>query len=160
MSLNARLRKLLADEFVWYRTQPYHDAVDAQHVAAATHLPGDMVAKTVILRDGDDGFVMMVLPASCTLDLAAVRRTTGRPALRLAREAEFMPLFPDCVTGAMPPFGSLYGLPLLVDACLLDARQLVFRGGTHETLVRARTEDWVSVARPEIGAWCRRHAHA
>ncbi|MET0551494.1 MAG: YbaK/EbsC family protein [Vicinamibacteria bacterium] len=160
MSLNPRLQKVLADEFIWYRIQPYHGAVDAQHVAAAVHVPGDVVAKTVVLRDGDGAFLMLVLPASCALDLAAVRQSTGRPALRLAHEAEFAPLFPDCAVGAMPPFGALYGLPLLADACLLDGQQIAFRGGTHETLVRVRSDDWVSVARPVVGAWCRRHAHA
>jgi Ala-tRNA(Pro) deacylase len=159
MSLNVRLQKVLADEFVWYRIQPYHDAVDAQHVAAAAHVAGDLVAKTVMLRDGDGAFLMLVLPASCTLDLAAVRESTGRPALRLAREGEFARLFPDCVVGAMPPFGSLYGVPLLADACLLDAHQMLFRGGTHETLVRVRSEDWVSIARPVVGAFCTRHRH-
>jgi Ala-tRNA(Pro) deacylase len=160
MSLTPRLQKMLSDEFVWYRLQPYHDAVDAQHVAAAAHVPGDVVAKTVMLRDGDGAFLMLVLPAPCALDLAAVRRSTGRPNLRLAREAEFAPLFPDCAVGAMPPFGSLYGLPLLADACLLDGQQIAFRGGTHDTLVRVRSDDWVSVARPVVGAWCARHAHS
>ena len=159
MSLNARLEKVLADEFVWYRIQPYHGAIDAQHVAAATHVTGDVLAKTVMLRDGDGAFLMLVLPASCALDLTAVQRSTGRPALRLAREAEFGPLFPDCAVGAMPPFGALYGLPLLADACLMDGRQIAFRGGRHDTLVRVRSEDWISVAHPVLGAWCTRHGH-
>jgi Ala-tRNA(Pro) deacylase len=141
MSLNPRLQKVLSDEFVWYRIQARHDAA----------------AKTVMLRDGDGAFLMLALPASCTLDLAAVRRSTGRPALRLAREPEFAPLFPDCAVGAMPPFGALYGLPLLADACLLDGEEILFRGGTHETLVRVRCDDWLSVARPVVGAWCTRH---
>jgi Ala-tRNA(Pro) deacylase len=160
MSLNARLQKVLADDFVWYRIQPYQRAVDAQHVAAAAHVTGDVVAKTVMLRDGAGAFLMLVLPASCAIDLWAVRQSTGRPALRLARETEFAPLFPDCAVGAMPPFGSLYGVALLADACVLDTEQMVFRGGTHETLVRVRLEDWVSIARPVVGAWCTRHRHA
>jgi Ala-tRNA(Pro) deacylase len=160
MSLNPRLLKLLSDEFVWYRIQPYHDAVDAQHVAAAAHVTGEVLAKTVILRDGNGPFTMLVLPATCTLDLAAVRHSTGRPGLRLAYEKEFAPLFPDCATGAMPPFGALYGMPLMADTCLLENQQIVFRGGTHHTLVRVRCDDWVSVARPVVGTWCTRHAQA
>lgn len=160
MSLNLRLRRLLSDEFVWYRLLPYRDAVDAQHVAAAVHEPGRALAKTVMLRDGVGPFVMAVLPASCTLDLEAVRRVLGRADLRLAREIEFAPLFPDCAVGAMPPFGRLYGITLLADACLLDTPQLLFRGGTHHALVRARVEDWISVARPVFGSWCTRQVHA
>jgi Ala-tRNA(Pro) deacylase len=160
VSLNVRLQKVLADEFVWYRIQPYHGAVDAQHVAAAAHVTGELLAKTVILRDGSGAFLMLVLPASCTLDLASVRRSTGRPALRLAHEAEFAPLFPDCAVGAMPPFGALYGLTLLADACLLDSPEILFRGGTHDTLVRVRSEDWISIAHPVVGAWCTRHVRS
>lgn len=160
MPLSKRLEKTLADEFVWYRLHRYHDAVDAQHVAAATHLPGAAIAKTVVLRDGDGTLVMVALPAACTLDLSAVRKSTARPELRLATEGEFAPRFPDCSVGAMPPFGALYGMPLLADACLLDAEDVAFRGGTHETLVRTHVEDWLSVARPVVGRFCRRPSHA
>lgn len=159
MALSKRLQKVLADEFMWYRVQPYHDAFDAQHVAAAAHVSGDVLAKTLVLRDSDGSFLMVALPASCMLDLAAVRNALSRPGLELASEREFAPLFPDCATGAMPPIGDLYGLLLLADLCLLDSDRLLFRGGTHEALVRTRIEDWLSVARPMVGRWCK-HPHA
>jgi Ala-tRNA(Pro) deacylase len=161
MSLSKRLEDVLIGQNAWYRVQPYHDAVDAQHVAAAVHVGGATVAKTVILRDGDGGsFLMLALPASCAVSLERVRTATGRPGLRLATEAEFAPLFPDCAVGAMPPFGRLYGVPLLADACLLSAHEIQFRGGTHATLVRTRVGDWLSIARPSVGVFCRHAAHA
>jgi Ala-tRNA(Pro) deacylase len=155
MALSKRLQKVLADEFMWYRVEPYHDAFDAQHVAAAAHVSGDVLAKTLVLRDSE-GFLMVALPASCMLDLPAVRKALTRPGLELASESEFAPLFPDCATGAMPPIGALYGLLTLADLCLLDADRVLFRGGTHESLVRTRIEDWLSVASPVVGRWCSR----
>ncbi len=33
---------------------------------------------------------------------------------------EFADLFPDCATGAMPPFGNLYGVPVYVDRSMSE----------------------------------------
>jgi Ala-tRNA(Pro) deacylase len=150
MSLSERLQELLVDECAWYRIQPWRGA---QEPRAPVHSTAEVTAQTVVLRDGDGAFLMLALPAGCAPDLPRVRRATGRQALRPATESEAVPLFPDCAAGAMPPFGRLYGLPLLADAGLLGSRDILFRGGGQDTLVRARLEDWLSIARPIVGAF-------
>jgi Ala-tRNA(Pro) deacylase len=150
MSLSERLQELLVDECAWYRIQPWRGAQEAR---TPVHSPAEVTAHTVVLRDGDGAFLMLALPAGCAPDLASIRRATGRRALRAATESEAVPLFPDCAAGAMPPFGRLYGLPLLADARLLGSRDILFRGGAKDTLVRTRLEDWLSIARPIVGAF-------
>lgn len=154
MSLSTRLQRLLVAEFVSYRVVPWHGAFDTQHLAAARHTSGGTLAKAVVLRDLGGAFLMVALPADRPLDLLSVQRATGRAGLRLAQEAEFSPLFPDCELGAIPPFGSLYGMPLFVDACLRGSNDILFCGGTHRTLVQMRFEDWKSIARPMPSRQC------
>jgi Ala-tRNA(Pro) deacylase len=73
----------------------------------------------------------------------------GKP-VRLATELEFSTLFPDCELGAMPPFGSLYDLPVYVDESLAQDLQIVFNAGTHHDAVRLRYDDFLRLANPTV----------
>ena len=77
--------------------------VTAVRAAKVTHLPGDQIAKAVLLRDGV-GYLLAVVPASHHVELDAVQRLCGRP-LSLADEDEIGRMFPDCELGAVPPVG-------------------------------------------------------
>ena len=75
--------------------------------------------------------------------------------VRLADEAEFTDLFPDCATGAMPPFGNLYGMPVYADQTLAQANDIIFRIGTHRHTMRVAYEDYVNLAQPSIDEFAR-----
>ena len=109
MYLLTRLKQYLDRENVPYQHDVHRTAYTAQEVAAEEHVPGKLVAKTVVVK-ADAQFALAVLPASLRLDTAALRTALGAKEVRLATEFEFTGLFPDCDVGAMPPFGNLYGL--------------------------------------------------
>jgi Ala-tRNA(Pro) deacylase len=64
-------------------------------------------------------------------------------------------LFPDCETGAMPPFGQLYGLPVWVDACFPKAGEFAFQAGNHHEVVRMQYAEYERLARPVVAEFCR-----
>ena len=70
--------------------------------------------------------------------------------MRLATEAEFNELFPDCELGAMPPFGNLYGLEVTVDQSLTMDEEIVFQAGTRHEAVKLRYQDFASLVRPRV----------
>lgn len=149
--MNARIRELLAREGVPYEIIPHREVYTAQERAAACHISGRVLAKVVVLRDEDaDWFALAVLPAAARLDLARLRRATGRPGLALATEDHLARLFPDCDVGATPPFGRPYGLEVYLDAGLADAAEMVFPGGTHREDVRIAMRDYLRVERPIV----------
>jgi len=53
----------------------------------------------------------------------------------LASEEEVSSLFADCDIGAVPPIGSAYDVPVVLDESLDDASDVYFEGGDHKTLV-------------------------
>jgi Ala-tRNA(Pro) deacylase len=55
--------------------------------------------------------------------------------LGLASEDEVCSLFADCDIGAVPPIGSAYNVPVILDESLGDASDVYFEGGDHTTLV-------------------------
>jgi Ala-tRNA(Pro) deacylase len=111
------------------------------------HVPARQWAKTVTCVV-DDRPVLAVVPAPSLVDLDRLREIAGARAVRLAREAEFGDLYPDCEVGAMPPLGPLYGQPVFIDRALAGAGDIVFDGGSHRDAVRMKYEDFVRVARP------------
>ncbi len=68
---------------------------------------------------------------------------------RLAR------LFPDCERGAIPPFGSVYHLPTLVDESLAEDEQIVFEAHNHEEAIRMAYRDYEALEHPRKGHFAR-----
>ena len=93
---------------------------------------------------------MVVLPASAQVDLGAVARLTNARRVDLASEEEFRRRFPDCETGAMPPFGNLYGMPVFADESLTNDDEIAFNAGSHRELIRMAWSDYVWLAHPAI----------
>jgi Ala-tRNA(Pro) deacylase len=63
------------------------------------------------------------------------------PAARLATEAELVADFPGYELGALPPLGSLLGVPLLMDPEGLGHERVVFAAGTESESVRVATAE-------------------
>lgn len=159
-----RLRRFLDDANVQYQTLPHREAFTAQEIAASTHVSGRQLAKSVIVKGESGGFYMAVIPAASRLDLDELARTAGERTVTLANERELQPLFPDCETGAMPPFGGLYGIPVYLDRSLAlgagaeaegpsKVPDIVFEAGNHHEAVRMRFSDYVTLARPTLGVF-------
>ncbi len=149
--ISPRLKDYLDENRVPYQARVHDTAYTAQQVAAAQHVSGHKMAKTVIVNTGER-LAMAVLPAPLRLDLAALRAFLGKPEARLATEAEFAALFPDSETGAMPPFGNLYNMPVLVDEVLSKDEEIVFNAGTHRDSIQMRFADFQRLVQPTIAA--------
>jgi Ala-tRNA(Pro) deacylase len=102
--------------------------------AELAHVPGDRLAKSVVLED-EDGYVMAVLPSTHHVRLGKLGRELNR-SLRLATEKQLTTLFADCETGAVPPVGLAYGMATIVDDSLAEQPEIYFEAGDHEQLIR------------------------
>jgi Ala-tRNA(Pro) deacylase len=144
-----RLKELLDRNGVHYESIVHLPAYTAQGIAAMTHISGKELAKTVIVKL-DSSLAMAVLPASHRIDLRRLLAATGANTAALASEAEFQDVFPGCETGAMPPFGSLYELPVLVDETVTHDREIVFNAGSHTELIRLAYADFARLEGPKV----------
>lgn len=136
-----RIVEYLEAHGVPYERLLHRRAITAQELAAVVHVPGRRLAKSVLVKAGKEIWIA-VLPATEIVDLERLAAVLGVPAARLLREPEFEGLFPDCEAGAEPPFGGLYGLPVVVDSALTGADRLVFRAGSHEEAIEMRYNDF------------------
>jgi Ala-tRNA(Pro) deacylase len=144
-----RLKEFLDRYHTKYVSISHSPAYTAQEIAALVHIPGQDLAKTVIVNL-DDQPAMAVLPASRQLDLALLKEASGAAKVELATEAQFKDLFPDCETGAMPPFGNLYDLPVYVAQKLTHDDEIAFNAGTHSELIRMSYADFERLVQPIV----------
>lgn len=149
MPILAKLQAYLDANKVAYTVSTHREAFTAQEIAAAEHVPGKQLAKVVIAKL-KEGFVMTVLPATHKVDFSKLRSILGVDDIRLATEEEFRDLFPGCETGAMPPFGNLYGLPVYVDKVLEEDEEIVFQAGNHMQTVRMKYQDFKALVQPVV----------
>jgi Ala-tRNA(Pro) deacylase len=143
------LENYLRENQVPFEEQHHPRAVTAQEVAASEHVPGRMLAKTVMVL-GDGEIAMLALPAPYQVDLEKAAAALGVKEARLAEEDEFADTFADCEVGAMPPFGNLYGVPIYVEKTLAEDETIVFRSGTHTETMSISYSDFERLVEPTV----------
>jgi Ala-tRNA(Pro) deacylase len=147
-----KLKEFLNKEKVKYVSIVHSPAFTAQEIAAAAHVPGRNLAKTVVVHcDGKPA--MAVLPANRRINLENLRVAAAAKEVRFATEDEFRGLFPDCEIGAMPPFGGLYGMAVYVDASLAGDEQIAFNAGSHTELIKMVYCDFERLVKPKVAGF-------
>jgi Ala-tRNA(Pro) deacylase len=140
MTIANRLKAHLDSAGVRYETAAHPRTATASESAEAAHVPGDRLAKTVVIHL-EDGHVLAVVPSNHRVDLGALQELLDR-RLGLASETEIGELFDDCDIGAAPPVGAAYGVPTVVDRSLAGLDRVWFEGGDHRTLISVAGADF------------------
>jgi Ala-tRNA(Pro) deacylase len=144
-----KLKQFLDAEKVKYVCLVHSPAYTASEVAQSAHIPGRELAKVVmVMLDGQ--MAMAVVPAPRKVDLNLLREVAGADEAKLATESEFQSRFPDCETGAMPPFGNLYGLDVYVAPALAEDESIAFNAGSHTEILRLAYRDFARLVKPKV----------
>jgi len=133
MPIAPTLHKYLAAEKIEYDEIPHVYTMTSARAAQACHVPGDRVAKAIVLRR-NGGYMLAVLPASHHLRMAELRERFGDD-VDMASEGELAELFMDCAQGAIPAAGKCYGLDSIVEESIQNEPEVYMEAGDHETLL-------------------------
>lgn len=156
MSIARTLKSHLDAQGVAYEPVPHPRTYTASETAQAAHVPGDSLAKTVVIHH-EEGYVLAVVPSSHRVDLSALQEVIDR-RMGLASESEMERLFPDCDKGAAPPVGAAYGVTTVVDDSLEGRDAIWFEGGDHRTLIKVAGADFDRLMREARHASFSHHA--
>lgn len=144
-----QLKSFLDENGVSYETLTHDQTFTAQETAAAAHIPGKEVAKTVMVKiDGE--MAMAVVPATRLVSLDRLKKVTGAREVELADEDEFRDRFTGVEAGAMPPFGNLWDMQVFVDQRLREDETIAFNAGTHTELMRLPYGDFERLVDPVV----------
>ncbi len=144
-----KLKRYLNENQVKYVNISHSPAYTAQDIAAAAHISGKALAKTVMVKI-DDRMCMVVMQGHAHVNLRHLSELVGAESAELASEADFGKLFPDCEVGAMPPFGNLYDMPVYVSAGLAADDEIAFNAGSHTELVKLTYADFARLVEPKV----------
>lgn len=149
MPVLKRLEDFLKENSIKYKSIVHSEAYTSQEIAAAMHISGKDLAKSVIFKAGDR-FIMAVLPASSMVDMEKFKVALNEKDIRLATEKEFQGLFPDSEPGAEPPFGNLYKIDTIVDKTLAEDESIYFNAGNHYEAVEMYYKDYARLVKPKV----------
>ena len=149
MSISIRLKELLDARGVVYEHRVHPTVYTAAETAESINIPGNEMAKTVIVYA--DGLLRMaVIPANRRVDLRHLKFITRSENIRIASEREFRYEFPGCEVGAMPPFGTIFGLSVYCDVQLEQYEFIEFNAGTHQDTIRMAFHDFRRLENPTM----------
>lgn len=155
MAMASTLAKRLSSKNCEYDIIRHPYSLSSMATAQAAHIPGDRLAKTLLLED-DSGYVAAVIPSSYHLQMSAICDQTGRK-LVMAHEDEIREVFKDCDLGAIPPVAMEYGMRTYVDDSLMKEPDVYFEAGDHQELVHMRIDQFATLmSDAEQGHFARR----
>lgn len=146
-----KLKEFLDSHKIKYVSMTHSPAFTSQEIAAAAHISGKQLAKTVIVKV-DGKLAMVVLSAHDQVNFAKLRDATGTAGVDLAAESEFKDKFSGCEVGAMPPFGNLYDMPVFVSSQLSQQDNILFNAGSHSELMQLAFSDFERLVKPKMVA--------
>lgn len=150
-----KITTLLGGRDVWYETFE-HEAVRTSEEAAAlrTGYTIHQGAKALIVRvkhpQQGKHFVMFVVPGSARFSIEKVKALFGFSDIRFATEDEVATITGGVQPGGVPPFGTLFNLPVYADATLLAQEKIVFNAGDRRFSVAMRALDYQTLVAPTV----------
>ena len=116
--------------------------------------PLDAGAKALVCQ-ADDRVVLIVVPADARLDNRAFRQQAGVKNVRMIDAERILELV-GAPVGAVPPFGSLFGLPTYADRAVVARELIAFNAGGRDISVTMRGPDYAALEQPIIGQFAKR----
>jgi Ala-tRNA(Pro) deacylase len=155
MGIAITLKEYMENHGLTYEVIDHRRTDSALTSSEAAHVPGDRMAKSVLLGD-DDSYLLAVIPATYRVQLDEIARLTGR-RFSLITEDEVEEAFSDCEFGSIPPIGVPYGIETLVDSRLMLQPEIYCESGDHSKLLHLSADTFRAAEEEAIVAEIGRH---
>ncbi len=152
--LTRRLLELLQRRGVPHRVLRHPPARTSEEAARARGTPLEAGAKALVCH-ADHRIVLIVVPADARLDNRAFRQQVGAKNVRMIDAAEIEALV-GAPVGAVPPFGSLFGLATYADRAVVARDEIAFNAGARDFSVVMGGPDFARLEAPILGAFAKR----
>jgi Ala-tRNA(Pro) deacylase len=146
-----RLQALLASRGIACEVLRHEPVFTSEEAARVRGTPLGSGAKALVCK-ADERFVMIVLPADRKLSSKGVRQAEGVKSLRFATREE-VEQRTGLAPGSIPPFGSLFGLPVWCDERLGEHERINFNAGDHAISISLTYADYLAAEQPKLGRY-------
>jgi prolyl-tRNA editing enzyme YbaK/EbsC (Cys-tRNA(Pro) deacylase) len=149
------IQKLLTDSDSWFETFEHEPVRTSEEAAKAR--PGYSLhqgAKAMVVRikksKSDKEFVMLVFPADLRFDNKKVKDYFHAKDIRFATEQEVIEITDGVKIGAVPPFGNLFNIKVVVDPKLLKNEKIIFNAGDRSFSIAMKSKDYKKLVNPKV----------
>lgn len=130
--------------FETFEHEPVRTSEEAARIRPGYSL--EQGAKALILKTKpsykDSNFVMFVMPAHLKLDSYKGKQVLGVKEIRFATPEEVEDITSGVQVGGVPPFGNLFGIPVIVDPRLFENKRIVFNAGDRRYSIAMASLDF------------------
>jgi len=132
-----------------YELREHEPVYTAPQMAEYLGTSEQRIAKSMILKRSDGGYVLAVLPGKLKIDFGRFAKVLGVEKVSLAPidEAEKIA---RCSVGSVHPFGNLLGLRTYFDRHILSIDYVYFNPGQHSRSIKISTSDLVRLVNPTL----------
>ena len=151
-----KLKSFFDTNNISYKLLTHAPAKTSEEVAKLRGTPLETGAKSMIIKI-DEGFIEIVIPANKKFLSKPAKKYFNTNCLRFAYKNELDNLT-HCLQGAVPPFGSLFGLKTYVDKSLFDNENydyISFNGGLRGKSFQIKKEDYKKIENPILIEICK-----
>lgn len=152
--LTRRILDLLDSRDVPHRLLRHEAVLTSEQASRVRGTPLEAGAKALVCH-ADDRVVLIVVPADARLDNRAFRQQAGVKNVRMI-DAERVQELVGAPVGAVPPFGSLFGLPTYADHEVVERETIAFNIGARDVSVTMAGPDYAALEQPTLGRFARR----
>jgi Ala-tRNA(Pro) deacylase len=152
--LTRRIVDLLETNGVAYHLLRHPPVLTSEEASRVRGTPLAAGAKALVCH-ADDQIVLIVVPADARLDNRAFRQQAGVKNVRMIDPERVQELV-GAPVGAVPPFGSLFGLSTYVDREVAERGLIAFNVGARDVSVTMAGPDYAALERPTLGQFARR----
>jgi Ala-tRNA(Pro) deacylase len=152
--LTRRIVDLLTSRGVAHRVLRHEPVRTSEEASRVRGTPLEAGAKALVCH-ADDRVVLIVVPADARLDNRAFRQQAGVKNVRMIAPERVQELV-GAPVGAVPPFGSLFGLPTFADREVVEREVIAFNIGARNVSVTMAGPDYAALEQPTLGQFARR----
>ena len=139
---------LLREHHIDFVIKEHSPASTSEESARARNEPLKIGAKALLMKTKEE-FVLVVLPADRRVDSEKVKAMLKTKNLRFAAPEELREKT-GCEKGAVPPFGSVMGIRMIVDETLFEEEYMAFNAGLLDKSIKMKTADYRHIIKPVI----------
>lgn len=152
--LTRRILDLLQSGGVAHQVLRHPPVLTSEEASRVRGTPLEAGAKALVCQ-ADARVVLIVVPADARLDNRAFRQQAGVKNVRMIDPARVEELV-GAPVGAVPPFGSLFGLTTYADTAVVERAQIAFNAGARDVSVTMSGPAYATLEQPILGQYARR----
>ncbi len=148
MTIFAQIIKLLDESGLEFSLSEHEAVRTSQEAARVRGAEMRTGAKSMVLK-ANRQYYLFVLPADKRINWKLVKEILKVKEIRFATEEEAEEVT-KVKMGSVPPFGNVLNLPTYFDISLLENEFLNFNPGSRIHSIQMKSEDLVSIVKPEM----------